>query len=454
MNLKALQNKTILFFGKTRAFEYDEFESQMKFNKINITKEYSDAVALIVEGRMMTPYEQNKSDELYESTRKKDKKIEFITIEALESELSKYINADTLLMSLKLSHDKKRLKGFIKNSTLDDELFFKLIKLFSWNGEDFFENDDNRDITAAIISRFYENIEQNHNVQYATLGLMHLIKQTKNPKLIETIATLEPLVKSFKRDVQDANHAIITSIAKHNSTPQNVLKMLVKKANTYIKIIVAMREDCNALMQNVLYENNEKDITEALSFNSNLDTKLLKKLCKTKKYAKNIAQYINLNDKNFEFFLNDYAKELALNNSLNIKMQEKLISLDDEKIKEKLASNTCIFSDITNKLLKNNIISINQKIFANVSTNKEILEKAFDNTDNHIALSQNISTPKSILDMLGTSKNANVLMNLAINKNTPVAVLYQLQLDRRFERAVKENSAFGAHIKSQNIGWL
>ncbi|MGE4396868.1 MAG: hypothetical protein AB7D34_05365, partial [Sulfurimonas sp.] len=131
MNLKELQNRAILLFGKSRAFSSDEFESQLKFHKIGLSNEFGDEAALVVEGRMMTPYEQNISDELYE---KHSRDIEFISIDVLERELAKHIDANTLLMSLKLSRDKERLKSFLKNSMISDELFFKLLKMYSWGG--------------------------------------------------------------------------------------------------------------------------------------------------------------------------------------------------------------------------------------------------------------------------------------------------------------------------------
>lgn len=455
MNLIALQNKTILMFGKSRAFNADEFESQMKFHKIDLVTQYSEELSLIVEGKMMTPYEQNKSDELYELTRGTDgKKIEFISIDVLESELAKHIDADTLLMSLKLSHDKERLIGFIKNSTISDELFFRLLKLYSWKGEDFFENDGNRDVTAALIGRFYENIERNHNVQYATTGLMHLIKQTHNENLIEAISLLEPLVRSFKNETKDANYAIITSIARHDSTPASVLKMLVKKSNTHLQTLVAMRDDCEPSMQKVLYESEEEVVREALSYNTNLDKEILKKLFKRKEYAENMAKYISLNDELFELFVNEYSKELAQNNSLNIEMQKTLAALEDEMTKLSLASNEMLTESVITKLLEESNKSIDLAIYANPTTSKEILEEAYKDVANNVALSKNENTPKTVLTSLANSQDADVLKNLAKNINTPVDVLYQLQLDSRFERYVKENPAFGQHIQSENIGWL
>lgn len=63
--------------------------------------------------------------------------------------------------------------------------------MYSLEVKIFLENDDNRDVSAALIGRFYENIERNHNVQYATTGIYHLVQQTTNEQLL-VIANLAP----------------------------------------------------------------------------------------------------------------------------------------------------------------------------------------------------------------------------------------------------------------------
>lgn len=448
MNLKELENKTILLFGKSRAFTQDEFDAQMKYHDICVVKKYSQEVVLIVEGKMMTPYEQNLSDELYEQ-----KCAEFITVDALELELAKHIDSNTLLMSLKLSHDKTRLKGFLQNTAISDGLFLRLLAMYEWRGEDFFDNDDNRDVSAAIIVRFYPNIERNHNVQYATLGLMHLIVQCRDDELIKSIAELEPLQRSLNESPNGVNYKILTAIATHHYTPKNVLRMLVKKSDTYIKTLIAMRSDCDEAMQNSLYMDASPMVLEALSYNTNLCEGLIAKLFEHETYAKNIAKYIRLDDAMFEMFIQTNALDLAQNISLDSHMQERLLSLAKEDVQLALAANTHLGEDVLSQLLCGGNQEIILALYANANTPQESLEEAYENDLNHIALSHNPNTPHAIFRLLFLSKDVKVLQGLAQNHSTPVDVLYQLQLDSRFERAVKENPAFGEHIQSANIGW-
>lgn len=385
MNLE--QATKILLFGKPRAFSNEEFISQMKYHKIEVVKEYSDDVSLLVDGRMMTPSEQNLSDELYET-----KKLNAISIDVLEKELASSMDSNTLLMSLKLSHDKERLKSFIENEMIPDELFFKLIKMYSWSREDFFENDDNRDVSAAFISRFYENIERNHNVQYATTGFIHLVSQAKTPELLNAIYELEPM----------------------NYHPK-------------IKMAIAMSVYTDESMQERFFKTGDVLLLEALSFNKKLKPSLVNELIKDELLVKNIAKTIELNDELFEL-LKLSSEDLAKNETLSLAMQNELLSLNNDAVNLSLSSNNSLDNSIVEILLKDDNIEIQK------------------------ALHQNSATPVTVLELAYNSDNYHE--QLAKNENTPVEILYQLQLDSRYERAVKTNAAFGKHIQSENIGWL
>ncbi|MCW8895745.1 hypothetical protein [Sulfurimonas sp.] len=389
MNLKELKNKSILLFGKSRAFSSDEFESQLKFHKISVANEFSEDIRVVVDGKMMTPYEQNESDALYE---KNSKEFEFIPIDVFEKELAKHIDEDTLLMSLKLSHDKQRLKSFIQNTMLSDELFFKLLKMYSWSGEDFFENDENRDVSAALILRFYENIERNHNVQYATTGILHLVGQTKSPQLLRAISLLEPI-----------------------------------KFHPKIECAIAMSLYCDEEMQERLFKKAKSPrVLEALSLNENLKPSLVTEFLKDEELGINVAKSIKLTDELFEL-CRDKKVGLALNETLTLEMQEELLGLKDEEISYGLSLNDNLHQKILEKLLQSTNKEIISNIYANKATPVEILENAY--------------------------KNGEYLGELAKNENTPIEILYQLQLDSRYERYVKTNAGFGKHIQQENIGW-
>jgi hypothetical protein len=389
MNLKSLENKTILLFGKSRAFTQEEFDAQLKVHNISTCREFSDEVELVVDGKMMTPYEQNDSDALYE---KYSKDIEFVSIDIFERELVKSIDEDTLQMSLKLSRDKDRLKSFIQNSMISDELFFKLLDIYEWGDDDFFESDDNRDVSAAFISRFYENIERNHNVEYATTGFVHLTKQTKNQLLLENILKLKPI-----------------------------------KYNSKIKMQIAMNEYASYSIQKLLSNDEDYEVKEALSLNSALHVEIVKKFLDDENLAKNISKSIKLNDEYYAL-LSKHKVALALNESLTLEMQENLSTCRDEDIDYALALNNNIDLKILYKLLDNKNQTIVLALYENKKMPKEYLQRVYD--------------------------EGKYLEQLSKNENTPIDILYQLQLDSRYERFVKTNAGFGKHIQQENIGWL
>ena len=387
MNLEELQNKTILLFGKPRAFSKEEFVSQLKVHHLGITDQLNDEVSFIIDGRMMTPYEVNESEKLYSLN-----KYEFISIESFESELAKHLDEDTLLMSLKLSGNKERLKSFIQNSTISDTLFFKLLKMYDWGGEDFFENDSNRDVSAAFISRFYENIEQNHNVQYATTGFIHLIKQTKSSELLEQMFALEPL-----------------------------------QSNQKMKMHIAMNEFSSAELLKKLQRDDDYEVKIALSLNKHLPFELIKAFQNDEKLITNIAKNILLSEEYFEF-LREHQDALCLNESLTLPMQKKLLQTQSQEIFYALSLNDNISKEVLEVLLKNKNETIKKALYENKQMPSDILQDAY---------AQGI-----------------YLEQLANNENTPIEILQQLQLDSRYQHAVKTNASFGNNIKQQNIGWL
>ncbi|MFT7860119.1 MAG: hypothetical protein ABXS93_04195 [Sulfurimonas sp.] len=412
MNLENLKNQKILLLGKTRAFGMEEFISQLGHKNIEFANEMDDDVHYIIEGRVLSPYEQNDLNKYYETG-----KYEFIELEEFEEALAKEIDGDVLLMSLRLSNDKARLKSFIQNGSISDELFFKLLKSYKFGGEDFFENDDNRDVTAALIERFYENIERNHNVQFATTGLIHLISQTENEQLLEAISELEPIKFHPK---------IKVILAKHPKTPKKVLKKFLKEG--------------------------EDEVLEVIYSNSNLDKTIAKTLLDDTEIAKKIAQNISL-DEEFFTLLESYPKELAKNETFTQTMQEKLVELKDDEVDRYLAQNTSLKPELLEKLYTRSQ-KYHFDILENSATPSSILVEAFEEKNNHLALAKNPATPKELLTKLYDLGELDVLTELAKNENTPVELLYQMQLDSRFERAVRTNEAFGKHIQTENIGWL
>ena len=412
MKIEAFKDEAIVMLGKPRAFSVEEFRAQLTQHNITLVDKPTEESQFVLEGRLLTPYERDLFNELYASG-----KYEFLKLEPFEQALAASINEDVLLMSLKLSNDKERLMAFIKNRCISDALFFKLLGMHDFGDEDFFENDANRDVTAALIERFYENIERNHNVQFATTGLIHLVAQTHNSELLENIANLPPTQKH--RELQ-------ILLATHPSIPMNVLKRYLSR--------------------------NEPYIVEAMARNSELDATLAQEMMQQEDLARLIAKHIHLDEEMFAL-LQEYPNELACNESLTLAMQQQLLQHNQDGVFENLARNSATATEVLTELFSHNKALL-LLLVSNPNVDSPLLELAKEDVTLHPNIAQNPSASEELLQELYALGEHEVIVHLAQNPATPVEILYQLQLDSRYERYVRTNEAFGKHIQTNNIGWL
>lgn len=447
MNFDRLENKNIMLFGKSRALNAEEFARQLQNHNISIVEDAGNDVSLIVEGRLVNPIEQDQLERLYE-----EKVAPMIEIAELEKWLCSHIDAPKLLMSLKLSNDRERLMGYLQNPYIDNTLFLRLLKLYDWEGFGFFESDENRDITAALISRFYENIERNHNVQYANMGLMHLLHQSRDAELTETIALLSPLQRALKEGCDNSTQKILNAIAMHPSTSAKVLKQWLKTGNDDIQMLIAMRYDLGLALQQYLLNLNKEVISETLSLNPSLGHEIALTLLQS--YPENIAKHIRLDEALYAELAERYALALAENPTLGRSMQEDLLNRGEE-VRAVLAGNAKIDREVFDSLLQSDDPAVLRRLIANEQMGSADLAALYERDANAYGkeIAANRRTDVSILNRLAESQEVEVLLALAKNPSTPVGLLYQFQLDRRLERAVKENPSFGKHIQRDNIGW-
>jgi hypothetical protein len=412
MNYNELSGKSILLLGKTRALHAEEFDTLLKLHKIERVGSYNDTVALIIEGRMMNPYDQAESARLYEIG---DTPI--VELSHFEEWLCQSIEPNRLLMSLKLSRNQERLVDFLQNPYITDELFFKLLKLYDWQNEGLFDNDTNRDVTASIIGRFYEDLDRNHNVQYAMSGLAHLIERYGNTELIEAISQLAPIAREIKNPSDRSYSGVLDTIALHPDTPESLLRLLLTERSELLahRVPLSLEEELLKVekLHSVLAQN------ESLSYPG---AQFL-----ADRAGDLLAAHIVLDEEWFNQFFSLYPVQLASNPTLREPMQETLIQSKNDDVLNALASNGAL----------------------------SLIRSAYLHTLGHFsaALAANPSLPDNILIELSQSNDPTVLMALAANPATPIEVLYQLSLDQRFERSVKTNPTFGKHIQTHNIGW-
>lgn len=414
MNYESLSGKSILLLGKTRSLNHDEFVTLLKLHRITLATRWEEGTALIAEGRLMNPLEQQESARLYES-----RAAPIVALEHIEEWLCRSLEPNRLLMSLKLSNDQERLVDFLQNPYIGDELFFKLLKLYNWQDEGFFDNDTNRDVTASIIGRFYKDLERNHNVQYAMSGLAHLIERYGNRELIEALSSLQPIKKEIQTPQDRSLNGVLDAMAIHPDTPEALLSLLIHTRPSVLarrvplsleaKLIALGDESVNLL----LVRNSSLSNAGAVHFES--------------LYPEEIAEHIGLDDERFERLVGSRGSSLASNRTITERMQERLYQMGDSTVHKALA--------------------------ANPSVDAGILVALYEKQEYHGELATNPELPKALLEKLYGMGEGRILSALAANPSTPVEILYQLSLDQRFERSVKTNPAFGRHIQTHNIGW-
>jgi hypothetical protein len=447
MDLKALSNQTVVLFGKSRSLTPEEFDSQLKSHHITRLQRYDASIACIIEGRLVNPVEQEELDALYER-----KAAPIVDVDVIEKLLCTGIDGDRLLMSLKLSGDSERLLGYLQNRYVEDALFLRLLGLYDWQGEGFFDTDENRDVTAALIARFYEHIERNHNVQYANTGLMHLIAQTKSAELIESISALDPVQLALKKGSDNATGKLLAAIAEHPAATKKVLERFVRYgADGELGQIIAARSGLEVSLQRKLFETKSEPLLRALSTNPSLERGLAEEMIDH--FGEEIAAHIGLDEELFDRLFSSHPEALATNPTLTLPLQRRVFCGTDD-VQAALASNESLDEAMAVLLFETNKPQVRIALAANPGTPASLLEQMARDKALHAALAENPSATEALLRRLSESADINVLSALAQNPSTPHELLYQFQLDRRLERYVRENPSFGAHIQKENIGWL
>jgi hypothetical protein len=445
MNLETLKGKRIVLFGSPRALSKREFERLLQAAGIEQSDRYGEEVAAVIEGRLVDPIGQETLERLYA-----EHGIVPVDIATFEHALCTQLNPDRILMSLKLSRDHERLHAFLQNPYIDDAFFLRLLKMYNWQNEGFFGSDENRDVTAALIGRFYDNLERNHNIQYSTLGLMHLVAQNRHPELIRLLGTLPPLRHAL--DTEDRQlRALVETLALHPATEESTLTYFIRRGDDALRALIAGKPELPCALQSELSAFNKPDITAALAANPDLDPSLADTLFVHEAYAKIGYAHIRLDEERFARGLEQYAASLAANPTLSPQMQRRLTDMDRPDVLTALAANPAL--DIADTLARLNLDDVNRALAANPAVDEPLLH-SLAGKEYDAALASNPVAPASLLETLFGGGDPAVLLALAANPATPLPILQQLQLDARFERAVRGNDTFGDHIKREQVGWL
>ncbi len=426
--------------GKSRAFSMSEFQKQMRNHKITCISvleyknEMRDEAVAIVEGGLMNPLEQDLLEELYF---KKEKPI--VRVGKLECHLAAYIDDNKLLMSLKLSKNSERLHNFLKNPLIADTLFLKLLKIYDFKNEGFFDTDDNRDVTTSLIERFYDNLEANHNIQYISLGIIQLINKSESCELINTLASLSIVSKALKKSDDELLEVMVQSLAKHHCLNAEQQLKFAKSGSSEVGVILASRDDLELSLEQLLLSSEYEAVKARLATNAKLSTQAIASL--REDYEASIILHVNLSDTLFKTFQSTNATLLAQNPTLTETMANTLFLLHNSSIHAALAKNETMPLWLAQKIVALCDATALQNLAQNGAVPEEILMQLYANENLHVDLAANTNLSKILIKQLSRSNNIDILSALAQNSATPLELLYEFLLDMRLENIVRQNPA-------------
>ena len=431
MQFSELKNSAIVMLGKPRAFVDEEFARQLNTHNISVVKSLDEGAIAVVEGRMLNPLEQDRLEQIY-----LNKTLPILSIDTLERYLSEHIVAKKLLMSLKLSRDTKRLFAFLTNPLIDDSLFLSLLLMYDFGEDGFFGSNDNRDVSAALIKRFYSNIGRDHNAMYSNYGVLQLIQSSTHSELIETLSSLKLIKEALLNSQNDkAMESIIHALAIHPllSTEKQAYFHTFKRED--INSLLAMREDISLELQRELAKSESYEVRELLSKNPSLHVDLLEELLDS--FEAEIISSIKLDDTLFKRFLALDTKALCANATLDEGMQLHLVDRGEHL--EILAANSALKPSVIKALLAHNDEAINSALSAHENSPLSTLELLFKERKYHTYLASNPSLSPAMIESLAKSDDIEVLKNICRNESTPLELLNYFMLDFRLEHIVREN---------------
>jgi len=246
--------------------------------------------------------------------------------------------------------------------------------------------------------------------------------------------------------------AILEALALHPAADVATLKHFTRLGDDALRVLVASRPALDGALQNELFSLNSPQVNIALASNPDLIKSIADALFKDKALAATGYAHIRLDEGRFANGMETAPVSLAANPTLSEQMQQRLFDLGIPAVRTALAANHAL--RLADALAETDDTVLLFILAANPAVAPERLEKLAETGRCDTALAANPSSPPPLLERLYAGGDAEVLGALAANPATPVAILQQLQLDSRFERAVRSNEAFGRFIQRENIGWL
>jgi hypothetical protein len=397
---------------------------------------------------MMHPTEEEVSYEVYK------KKISTFKLEDFETLYAKNVNQNSLLMSLKLSNDQTRLIRLLKNEAFEDDFYLKIFRLYDWDGEGVYDNDENRDVTITFIKRFFDSDEHHDPATiYSPVSLAKIISQTTDSKLLDTALTMPSYDFNVSKSDQKRATNIKELVAFNPHTSKDTLKKLLNYKDPDIDYFLAQNQNLDADLQDTIYDRSNPDTIKMLALNDSLSDKLFHKLLQNDEASKMLLAFAKIDDERLKSAKKSRYFHIIGENKNISDIAHTLIDIDDLELQKRLASNPAIKSQQLDKIYKNYDDKVIPDLSQNPNLNPDLIKKFFQIKDRYIdiTLAANPSTPKKILSEYYERYDDELNLSLAANPSTPIEYLQQFQLDSRFFNLLTKNKTFTDNILN-NLG--
>lgn len=445
------KNKKIYFSGCGEKIDKDELIKYFIQNEGCLVDDYKDA-DMIIQGYKTPVYLEDK----FYLLSKEGKEV--VPIEVMEKQFSENIDIDSILMALKISKENPRVIKLLNNRYFSDEVFLKLLRFYDWDDDGLFDNDDNRDVSTAVVARFSTLQETNHNIQYSPIGIYYTALETHSPKLLEAVYNMPDFSISDKNAKDEQPLSLKEVVALNPNTPNPVLMQILKDNNENELKFLALNQSINKMISSRLYKLGNKQIIKNLISSGNLETDNIDELLDDEELKIDLLKYISLDDNIFEILLAKGLNDtqlvyLSSNNSLNKEQIKKLFKYGIDNVNINLLKNPLCPKEKLEEFFGKNDLVYNIAIAHNENLGETLIKKLFELDDINIdvTLASNKNTPKDIIKALYTKNIHEVNLELSRNETTPVNILMQLQIDNRYNTNVSNNETY-KEFSRNNLG--
>lgn len=452
--IKANQGGTVLFLGRVTNFTPEELNNFLAQQGMQYADKYTgQVIAVTVLSTMMTPLEEQTSYDLY------DLQVPEVRLDEFESYYTQYIKPNTLMMSLKLSNDQERLKRLLHNESFGDEVYLKLFKMYDWQGEGVYDNDENRNVTVTFVKRFFNRDGfQDPAMVYSAITLSNIARDTKESAVIDAMLSMpnHEIMQSRREDIRPKN--IREIVALNPVISKENIRYLLSFNNERINSFLACNEAIGRKEQEQIMAQADKVTKIMLTQNPNLDdTLFITFLKEEEEVVQSLLTFQKITPERLEAILSvnlstDILVHLGENQQIET-VTDKLIGID-KALDYTLASNRLLTTEQLNSLYQTYGDAFSVPLSKNPNLETALLEKFYISEHQEVVknVAANPSTPKALLHELCERHDHELNKSLALNPSVELFYLEQFALDNELIRYMTQNETYLESINFAHKG--